>query len=133
MGLPILSRSSDVDSPAPVIIYTPIYGSDISKGPESWSEEIAFGSQFRIIHEAQLLPGSGDDLDAVLVAGREGVVLLYFNQALKKWDYNVVGTGLPKEGDNPYWGSGTVHTARVADDDVGYVAACEVCSSLSPY
>jgi hypothetical protein len=127
MGVPIIVASNDLNSPAPVIIFTSTYGSDIKKGPVSWSEDIAFDSQFRLIHEVKLLPGTNDGLDMVLVAGREGIVLLWFNQGTKKWDYNVVGTGLPKSGDNPYWGSGSVDVARVGNDPIGYIATCEVC------
>lgn len=127
MGLPVIAASSDLDSPAPVIIYTPTYGSDASKGPQSWSEDIAFASQFRLIHQVQLIPGSNGDLDAVLVSGREGVILLYFNERSKEWVYNIIGTGLPREGDSPYWGAGGAHTASVAGDSVGYIASCEVC------
>lgn len=125
MGVPIIVASSDLDSPAPVIIFTPTYGSDVKKGPVSWSEDIAFDSEFRLIHEVKLLPGTNDGLDMVLVAGREGIVLLWFNQGTKKWAYNVVGAGLPRSGNNPYWGSGSVDVARVGNDPVGYIATCE--------
>jgi hypothetical protein len=126
VGLPVIASSSDLDSPAPIIIYTPTYGSDIKQGPQSWSEHIAFGSEFRLIHEGVLVQGANNGLDMVLVAGREGVVLLWFDESAKKWEYNVIGTGLPKEGNNPHWGSGTVDIARVGDDPVGYITSCEV-------
>lgn len=129
MGLPVIAASSDLDSPAPVIIYTPSYGSTTSKGPKSWSEDIAFASEFRLIHDTKLLPGANNGLDMVLVAGREGIVLLWFNQGTKKWDHKVIGTGLPRKGDNPYWGSGSVDVARVGDDPIGYIPTCEVCPS----
>jgi hypothetical protein len=125
MGLPIISASDDLTSPAPVIIYTPKYGPDTSKGPQSWSEVIAFAKDFRLIHEVKLLPGANNGLDMALVAGREGTVLLWFNEKTG-WTYNVVGTGIPREAGNPYWGSGSVDIVRVHDDDVGYVATCEV-------
>jgi len=125
MGLPIIAASDDLDSPAPVIIYSPNYGSNSKEGPESWSENIAFASEFRLIHEAVLLPGSNNGLDMVLVAGREGVVLLWFDESAKKWQHNVISTGLPREGSNPYWGTGTLDVAKVGDDPVGYVASCE--------
>jgi hypothetical protein len=126
MGLPIIAASNDLDSPAPIIIYTPTYGSDHSHGPVSWSADIAFASEFRLIHEAKLLPGDNNGLDMVLVAGREGIVLLWFDETTKKWTHNVVGTGHPKEAGNPYWGSGSVDVARVGSDPVGYIACCEV-------
>ncbi|KAJ7588972.1 hypothetical protein C8J56DRAFT_1164578 [Mycena floridula] len=104
MGLPILAASSDLKSPAPVIIYSPSYGKNKSEGPESWSEHIAFPSQFRLIHDTKLIPGA-NGLDMVLVAGLEGIVLLCTL--------------------NPYHGSGSVDVARVGDDSVGYIAASE--------
>ncbi|KAJ7175097.1 hypothetical protein C8R43DRAFT_1057751 [Mycena crocata] len=125
MGLPILSKAGDRTSPAPVIVYTPIYGSDASHGPKSWSAVNAFPSQFRIIHDAKLLPGTNGGLDMVLVAGREGIALLWFDSARHQWKHHIVGTGLPKEQDNPLWGSGTVDVVRVGDDSVGYVATGE--------
>jgi hypothetical protein len=133
MGLPIIPKSSDLISPAPIIIYTPAYGEDPSQGPQSWSENIAFPSQFRLIHDAKLLPGTNSGLDMVLVAGREGIALLWFNNASKKWEHRIVGSGLPREGDNPYWGSGSVDVVRVGDDPVGYIAACEVTTRQSFY
>ncbi|KAJ6600286.1 hypothetical protein DFH09DRAFT_1127960 [Mycena vulgaris] len=123
MGLPIIPKSSDLTSPAPIIIYTPAYGEDPSEGPQSWSENIAFPSQFRLIHDAKLLPGTNSGLDMVLVAGREGIALLWFNNG--KWEHSIVGSGLPRNGDNPYWGSGSVDVVCVGDDPVGYIAACE--------
>ena len=70
MGLPIIARSRDLDSPVPNIIFTTTYRPDTSKGPVSWSEDIAFASEFCLIHEAALLPGTNGGLDMVLVAGR---------------------------------------------------------------
>ncbi|KAJ7028773.1 hypothetical protein C8F04DRAFT_1212107 [Mycena alexandri] len=101
-GSPVISRSGDRTSPTPILVYTP-----------SWEEEIPFPSQFRIIHDAKLVPGSTSGLDMVLVAGREGTALLWFNKSSNQ------GT------DNPYWGSGSVDFVRVEDDPVGYITTCE--------
>ncbi|KDQ54530.1 hypothetical protein JAAARDRAFT_396980 [Jaapia argillacea MUCL 33604] len=125
MGLPIIPASNDLTSPAPVILYDPTYGPEMAPGPIAWSEEIIFSSEFRLIHDAKLLPGANNGLDMVLVAGREGTVCLWFDQAARKWEYNIVGSGLPQQGDSPYWGSGSVDVARVGADDVGYIATCE--------
>ncbi|KAJ7581630.1 hypothetical protein C8J56DRAFT_957875 [Mycena floridula] len=125
MGLPILAASSDLKSPAPVIIYSPSYGKNKTEGPESWSEHIAFPSQFRLIHDSKLIPGA-NGLDMVLVAGLEGIVLLWFDEKKSKWEYNVIGTGLPPDPVSPYRGSGSVDVARVGDDSAGYIATAEV-------
>ncbi|KAJ7588962.1 hypothetical protein C8J56DRAFT_1078241 [Mycena floridula] len=124
MGLPILSASSDLKSPAPVILYSPSYGTNKTEGPQSWSEDNIFPSQFRMIHDTKLIPGA-NGLDMVLVAGMEGIVLLWFDEKTSKWEYNIVGTGLPASTVNPYHGSGSVDVASVGDDSVGYIAASE--------
>ena len=43
----------------------------------------------------------------ILVAGREGVATLWFDQFTgKKWEYAIVGQGLPQsDSNNPFWGS----------------------------
>lgn len=128
MACPIIRHSSDRKSPAPIIIYDPVYGPDTSVGPKSWTETIIFDTQFRLIHDMKIVPGSTNGLDVVLVAGREGIVLIYYDTSARKWEYNIVGAGLPQEQGtgNPYWGSGSVDVARVGDDSVGYIATCEV-------
>ncbi|KAI8970758.1 hypothetical protein BD414DRAFT_233610 [Trametes punicea] len=129
LAIPVIPRSGDLTSPAPVIVFTPEYGSDPSKGPQSWRKDVPFSSEFRLIHDIKVLPPAlgnvQQGLDTALVAGREGVVYLYYDTDGGKWKYNVVGTGLPQEGDNPYWGSGSVDVGAVHDDPVGYIATCE--------
>lgn len=129
MAFPIIPKSGDRTSPAPILLYTPKYGSDRKKGPETWECQNIFPSQFRLIHDTTVVPGVNGGHDTVLVAGREGIVYLYHQDG--EWKYNVVGTGLAQSGDNPYWGSGSVDVGRVQDDPVGYVATCEV-SPLAP-
>jgi hypothetical protein len=126
IGLPIISKSGDLNSPAPILVFTPVYGVDTSKGPQDWKKEVAFKDDFRLIHDVRILPKTNGDLDMILVAGREGIVLLWFDKGKNNWQYNVVGTGLPRSGNNPYWGSGSVDICRVADDEIGYIATCEV-------
>ncbi|KAF5346222.1 hypothetical protein D9758_014383 [Tetrapyrgos nigripes] len=126
MGLPIIPKSSDLTSPAPILIFTPVYGSDDhKKGPDRWTKDVAFASQFRLIHDVRLLPRSNGNLDSILVAGREGIALLWYDTAKKSWQHNIVGTGLPQSGENPYWGSGSVDVCRIGDEQIGYIATCE--------
>ncbi|KAI0031185.1 hypothetical protein K488DRAFT_79220 [Vararia minispora EC-137] len=129
MGLPIIARSGDFNSPAPVIIFTPRYGLDKSKGPISWETSTVFDSQFRMIHDVRLLPRSNGDLDMVVVSGREGIVLLWFDHDNHTWQFNVVGQGLQPPSGQPhsegFFGSGSVDICHVGDDDVGYIATCE--------
>lgn len=125
MGFPVIAKSGDRTSPAPILLYTPVYGEDPSQGPQSWTEEIPFPSEFRLIHDVKLLPKTNGELDMILVAGREGTVLLWYSVEEKSWKHNVVGTGLPETPGNPYWGSGSVDVGRVGDDDFAYVGTCE--------
>ncbi|KAK7055209.1 hypothetical protein R3P38DRAFT_2760456 [Favolaschia claudopus] len=125
MGVPIISKSGDLTSPAPILIFTPVYGSDRKQGPQKWIEEVAFASEFRLIHDVRLLPKTNGDLDSILVAGREGVAFLWYARSKKAWEYSIVGTGLPQSAENPFWGSGSVDVCRVGDEQIGYIAACE--------
>ncbi|EJD41029.1 hypothetical protein AURDEDRAFT_169814 [Auricularia subglabra TFB-10046 SS5] len=124
MGLPVISATSDRTSPAPILVWTPVYKSE-DAAPSSWTEDIPFSKEFRLIHEVKLIPGEGRALDTVIVAGREGIVHLYYDEKASAWKYVVVGTGLPQQPDIPYWGSGSVDIAAVRDDPVGYIATCE--------
>ena len=65
----------------------------------------------------------------ILAAGREGIATLWFDQTGKKWEYAIVGQGLPQDSasNNPYWGSGSVDICKAGNDDVAYIATCEVC------
>ncbi|KAF7354080.1 Aldos-2-ulose dehydratase [Mycena venus] len=125
IGFPVISASNDLSSPAPVILYTPAYGSDPSKGPNSWSYAIIFPSQFRLIHDVKVLPETNGTLDMILVAGKEGIVLLWFNRSNQKWEYRIVGTGIPQASGLRFWGSGSFDIVRLGDDPVGYIATCE--------
>ncbi|KAL0570157.1 hypothetical protein V5O48_011812 [Marasmius crinis-equi] len=125
MAIPIIPKSSDVTSPAPVIVFTPKDGGDTSYGPTSWEKDIPFANEFRLIHDMKVIPGKAPDLDTVLVAGREGTVYLYYDDACSKWCYVVIGKGLPQEGSNPYWGTGSVDIGKVHDDPIGYIATSE--------
>lgn len=124
IGLPIISATSDRTSPAPILVWTPVYESK-DAAPISWTEDIPFPNEFRLIHEVRPITGEGGALDTAIVAGREGIVHLYYDETGSAWKYVVIGTGLAQQPDNPYWGSGTVDVAAVHDDPVGYIATCE--------
>lgn len=111
-----------------VILYTPTYGNDRSNGPESWSRSVPFPTTFHLIHDAKLLKEMNNGgRDMVLIAPREGVVALWADVTPRlAWRSRVVGNGLPQSRGNPYWGSGSVDVARVGNDAVGYIVACEV-------
>ncbi|KAI0689663.1 hypothetical protein BC835DRAFT_1418344 [Cytidiella melzeri] len=108
MAFPIISKSSDLKSPAPVVVYTPEYANpnDKKPGPKSWSKNVAYPTEFRLIHDVEVLPRTNGDLDMLLVSGKERIVLLWYDTI-------------------KYWGAGSVDVCRVGDDDVGYIATCE--------
>ncbi|KAG9089108.1 hypothetical protein FS749_001618 [Ceratobasidium sp. UAMH 11750] len=129
MALPIMIKSGDRESPAPVIIYTPTEW-DNDKVPSKWQETRPLDNTFRLIHEVQIIHSKTGGLDKALVAGREGISLMWMDEKSKQWRYENVGPGLPQSRKpfntkNPYWGSGSVATARVGHDSVGYIATCE--------
>lgn len=68
----------------------------------------------------------------VLVAGKEGIVLLWYDVGKRHYKYNIVGAGIPDPRDDKtkYWGSGSLEVCRVGDDEVGYLATCEVCIGI---
>lgn len=115
-----------MQSPAPVIVYTPVYSEDKSQGPKEWREEIAFPSQFRVIHEVRILSGTNNGLDMALVAGKEGISILWFDQSSSQWSHRIIGTGLTNPDPPILYGSGSVDICRVGDDPVGYIVTCEV-------
>ncbi|KAI0777979.1 hypothetical protein BC629DRAFT_1582828 [Irpex lacteus] len=110
VAFPIIHKSSDLTSPAPVVAFTPKYAKedDKSAGPKSWHKHVAYLEQFRLIHDVKVLRRTNGDLDMLLVSGKEGVVLLWYDSEKVK-----------------YWGAGSVDVCRVGDDDVGYIATCE--------
>jgi hypothetical protein len=46
-------------------------------------------------------------LDQIVLAGREGVSLIWYEQTELSWKTLNLGTGLPQTPGNPYWGSGS--------------------------
>ncbi|RPD55164.1 hypothetical protein L227DRAFT_533730 [Lentinus tigrinus ALCF2SS1-6] len=124
---PIVVKSDDFTTPAPMIVWT---APDDPKAPDQdegkgWDESVAFPDTFRLVHEITVVPGANNGLDQVLLAGREGVSLLWYDVKVGKWTYQNIGTGLPQQPGNPFWGSGSVDVARVHGDSAGYVASCE--------
>ncbi|KAG9093442.1 hypothetical protein FS749_014371 [Ceratobasidium sp. UAMH 11750] len=128
MALPIVVRSGDRETPAPVTIYTPIEW-DKDGTPSKWETHRPLDCVFRLIHDVHIIHSTtADELDRALVAGREGVSLLWMEQRTGQWRYENIGTGVPQARvphNNPYWGSGSVATGRVENDSVGYIASCE--------
>lgn len=46
-------------------------------------------------------------MDQVVLAGREGISLIWFDTSADTWRTENLGTGLPETPGNPFWGSGS--------------------------
>ncbi|KAI0760588.1 hypothetical protein C8Q74DRAFT_1319566 [Fomes fomentarius] len=133
IAVPIVVKSSDLTTPPPVIIYTAPDDptSPEQDGDKGWEESIPYPSTFRLVHEVTgtitqtIIPGANSGLDQVLLAGREGVNLLWYDVDAAKWEYQNIGEGLPQQPGNPYWGSESVDIAKVDGDSTGYIARSE--------
>lgn len=129
MALPIMTESGDRETPAPVIIYKPTAWDPTDGSPTDWETIRPMENTFRLIHDVEVIHSTTGGLDKALVAGREGISLMWKDENSGVWQHSNVGTGIPQSRrplENPYWGSGSVATARVGDDSVGYIASCEV-------
>ncbi|CDO68076.1 hypothetical protein BN946_scf184788.g7 [Trametes cinnabarina] len=127
LALPVAAHAADLTSPAPVIVYTPVYGANPSEGPKSWKTEVPFPNEFRLIHEVKVIPAAAGkgEFDTALVAGREGIVYLHYDKSTAKWKHTVLATGLPPTEGYPFWGAGSVDVGVVHGDPVGYIATGE--------
>jgi hypothetical protein len=46
-------------------------------------------------------------LDRIVLAGRDGISLIWFDTNTRTWRTENLGTGLPETPGNPFWGSGS--------------------------
>ncbi|PBK94251.1 hypothetical protein ARMGADRAFT_1078954 [Armillaria gallica] len=121
-ALPVITSSDDLDTPVPVIIYTK---PDDPMSASEWEKDVPFDNLFRVVHEVVVVPSPNGGLDRIMLAGREGISFLWFDASTKKWDYKILGKGLPEIPGDPYWGSGSVSVGKVHDDCAGYIASSE--------
>lgn len=124
LGFPIVSKES-VHAVLPVVLFT--QPDDVQNANE-WPMTVIDDSHFRMIHGAEkksgLIPTS--DRDSVLLASDEGVTWLYYDQANKKWQRVLIGTGeLTQFEKTGFKGSGDMDVGRIGDDAFAYVAALE--------
>jgi len=123
---PVIVSGGDFWSPAPQVLFDPTYGDDHSKGPQSWTKNVIFDQNFRIVHDVNIIPRMNKGLDTVIISSREGITHLFYDLEKSAWDFMVIGTGTPKELGTPqYWGSGSSDYCRIGDDEIGYIATCE--------
>ncbi|KAJ3826741.1 hypothetical protein F5878DRAFT_619848 [Lentinula raphanica] len=122
-GFPIIVRAADRTSPAPVVVYT------APEFPENdnavWEEDIAFPDSFRLVHDVDIVKSFDGGLDKILIAGREGVTLLWYDEAVKTWMSKNLGSGGSPSPGNPYWGSGCVALGKVRLDTSGFIGTAE--------
>ncbi|KAK0487208.1 hypothetical protein IW261DRAFT_1652792 [Armillaria novae-zelandiae] len=124
VALPVITRSSDLDTPVPVIIYTKP-DDPMSVPAPVWEKVIPFNSNFRVVHEVVVIPSCNGDLDAIMLASREGISFLWYDDSAKKWKFETLGTGMPEIPGSRFWGSGSVGVGKVHDDHAGYIASSE--------
>lgn len=48
-----------------------------------------------------------NQLDKIVLAGRDGISLIWFDTNSSTWKAENLGTGLPPTPGNPFWGSGS--------------------------
>lgn len=135
-----MTKSGDRETPAPVLIYKPTLWDPTDGSPVGWTTLTPLPNAFRLIHDVEVIHSTNGGLDKALVAGREGISMMWMDEKTEVWHHSNVGTGVPQSRRpfaNPYWGSGSVATARVGNDSVGYIASCEVslefiCHEVAP-
>ncbi|KAK0222088.1 hypothetical protein IW262DRAFT_1460408 [Armillaria fumosa] len=119
VALPVITKSSDLDTLVPVIIYTK---PDDPMSASEWEKEIPFNSNFRVVHEVVVVPSYNGGLDRIMLASREGISFLWYDDSAKKWEFETLGTGMPQIPGNRFWGSssamhGNYVTIYVKDED----------------
>ncbi|CAF1084634.1 unnamed protein product [Adineta steineri] len=121
LGLPIVSQPFDLLSPVPVLLFRQ---PDSIFNATEWPFEIINQHFFHLIHDATIL--KGDQLDNVLIASREGISWLYFNQTLKQWMIESIGKGEQAEKQQTvYYGSGCIDVGQVGSNPLSYIATAE--------
>ena len=78
IGLPVNSNPFEPDSAVPVLLFRQ---PDNVLNATEWPYEIINQDYFHLLHEATVF--KGDQLDNLLIASREGITWVYFNQDLE--------------------------------------------------
>ena len=130
VGVPIITKSSDLKTPAPIIIYT---APDDPKTHESDWESKEVWTRL-LVHEVVVVPSEKTDgsipFDQIVLAGADGVDVLWFNG--RDWEKFKVGEGLPPTPGNPFYGAGSVAVGRIGGDYAGYICCAEVREQCLP-
>jgi hypothetical protein len=119
IGLPAVNGPFDV--PVPVLLFRQ---PDDVLNAEAWDREIIDEEFFHIIHDATKI--NVDSLDKLLIASREGLTWLFYNENSQKWIIDNIADGEQGEKrQTNYYGSGGVGIGKVGNDALGYIAALE--------
>ncbi|CAF3287449.1 unnamed protein product [Rotaria socialis] len=119
IGLPIVNGPFDV--PVPVLLFRQ---PDDVLSAKAWDCETVDEDFFHIIHEAKMF--KVNSLDQLLIASREGLSWLYYNENSAKWIIVKIATGEEKEKQQTnYYGSGNVDIGKVGSDTFAYIVAIE--------
>ncbi|CAF1649495.1 unnamed protein product [Rotaria magnacalcarata] len=119
IGLPIVNGPFDV--PVPVLLFRQ---PDDVLTAKAWDCETVDEDFFHIIHEAKMF--KVNSLNQLLIASREGLSWLYYNENSAKWIIVKIGAGEEKEKQQTnYYGSGNVDIGKVGSDNFAYIVAIE--------
>ncbi|KAI0378907.1 hypothetical protein F5Y04DRAFT_272217 [Hypomontagnella monticulosa] len=131
IAAPVLRGKHDKATPVPILRFQV---PEKVKEAKEWHRDIVDDTHFTVIHEITSKKLHGPNgLDSLLVASREGVSWLYFENG--RWAHESIGPGelrtpgqsstseTPGIGDN--WGSGNVDIGRVGADPFAYIATVD--------
>ncbi|XDG05113.1 hypothetical protein ABKA04_004728 [Annulohypoxylon sp. FPYF3050] len=131
IAAPVLRGKHDKATPVPILRFQ---APERVKDALEWYRDVIDDKHFTVIHEITPKKLHGPNgLDSLLVASREGVSWLYFENG--GWKHTSIGPGEPHSsgqsltsetpgtGDN--WGSGNVDVGRVGDDPFAYIATID--------
>ncbi|CAF1050778.1 unnamed protein product [Rotaria sp. Silwood1] len=119
IGLPIVNGPFDV--PVPVLLCGQ---PDNLLNATAWDCETIDEEFFHLIHDATMF--KVDSLDQLLIASREGLSWLYYNENSREWIIEKIADGEQEEKQQTnYYGSGGVAIGKVGSDTFAYIAAIE--------
>ncbi|CAF3709720.1 unnamed protein product [Rotaria socialis] len=121
IGLPIVNEPYNLLAPVPVLLFQ--QPNDVLNTKE-WPCEIIDKEFFHLIHDAKKINTGA--LDNLLIASREGINWLYFDEKFHKWTIEHIGEGEQEEKrQTTYYGSGCVDAGKVGNDSFAYIPTVE--------
>lgn len=118
VAVPIIVKSNDFSTPAPIIIFTSPEDSSTAWTSEKFAES-------HIPHEVATVSAEvgGTRFDQIVLASRDGIDVHWFDEG---WKHFKVGTGIEENSTDPLWRATSVSVGRVDNDYAGYISSSEV-------